>query len=271
MSDCQKRSIAIIKLGGSILVDDQSYRRAARFIVRRLHQCSRECLLVVVSAQSGLTDQLKTLARSVTRFSNPRTLDLLWATGELRSVALLTLHLEEMNVPVVGLNVHEAGLRFHGSDTSCTKIESLSVEVRRAFDDHSVVVVPGFFATLANGTLVSLGRGGSDLTAVLLADELDAGQCELVKDVSGYFTDDPNVDSRAEHIPWLSYEQALRMADAGCELVQAEAIETARRTGVRLLVRSLDEMAPASVVSEKASASARDSRATSHCCRKADD
>src|SRR5579863_6194979 len=107
--------------------------------------------------------------------------------------------------------------------------------------------------------LVSLGRGGSDLSAVLLAGELEAEQCELVKDVCGYFTGDPNKQRATEHLPRLSYEQALAMADAGCELVQAEAITAARSAGIRLLVRSLDEMAPVTVVSENASPSKRDS------------
>ena len=257
MDGCQTRRVVVIKLGGSVLVDDESYRQAARFLVRRLHRCAEERVVVVVSAREGLTNELEELACGITRHPNPRTLDLLWSTGELRSVALLTLHLEELGVRAVALNVHETGLRFQGAEGAGTKLECLSVEVRRAFDDHSVVIVPGFFATLANGTLVSLGRGGSDLSAVLLADELEADQCELVKDVCGYFTDDPHVRRGAEHLPWLSYEQALAMADAGCELVQAEAIEAARNAGLPILVRSLDDEAPVSVVSESAHAGER--------------
>jgi aspartate kinase len=249
MDDCRTRRIVVIKLGGSVLVDDESYRQAARFLVRRLHKCSEERFVVVVSARKGLTDELERLARGITSHPNPRTLDLLWSTGEMRSVALLTLHLEELGIVAVGLNAHETGLRFNGAGQSNAGIESLSIEVRRAFHDHSVVVVPGFFGTLTSGTLVSLGRGGSDLSAVLLADELEAEQCELVKDVPGYFTDDPNINRRAEHLGWLSYEKAMEMVDVGCELVQPRAIETARTAGLRLVIRSFDDRAPASVVS----------------------
>ncbi len=110
------------------------------------------------------------------------------------------------------------------------------------------MVVPGFFGTLTSGTLISLGRGGSDLSAVVLAQELRAEQCELIKDVSGYFTEDPNVNEQAEHLARLSYEQALDMADAGCELVHPGAIKAARAAGLRLVVRSLDDAAPASIV-----------------------
>jgi len=248
MESCSLRTTVVIKLGGSVLVDADSYGRASRFIVRRLHRCAEERFVVVVSAQKGLTDELEELARRITRHPNPRTLDLLWSTGEMRSVTLLTLHLEELGLAAVGLNVHETGLRFNGSGPPDAKIESLSGELRRAFHDYSVVVVPGFFGTLTSGTLVSLGRGGSDLSAVLLAKELEAEQCELIKDVCGYFTEDPNVNGQAEHLAQLSYEQALDIADAGCELVHTGAIRAARAAGLRLVVRSLDDTAPVSIV-----------------------
>src|SRR5713226_7985051 len=212
MDGCRLRRVVVIKLGGSVLVDDESYRQAARFLVRRLQECSEERFVVVVSARKGLTDELERVARGITGYPNPRTLDLLWSTGEMRSVALLTLHLEELGVAAVGLNVHETGLRFEPADQADTKVESRSDGLRRAFGDHSLVVVPGFFGTLPNGTLVSLGRGGSDLSAVLLANELEAEQCELIKDVCGYFTEDLKVNGRAEHLAQLSYEQALDMA-----------------------------------------------------------
>jgi aspartate kinase len=252
LDSCSTRKIVVIKLGGSVLADAEAYRQAARFLVRRLHRCSQERFLVVVSAEKGLTDELASLASRITEYPNPRTLDLLWSLGELRSVALLTLHLEDLGVAAVGLNVHEAGLRSHGSSQAEARVEALSTELHRAFDDYSVVVVPGFFATLANGTLVSLGRGGSDLSAVLLAEGLDAEHCELIKDVSGYFSEDPNRDKRAEHLPSLSYEQALTMASAGCELVQARAIEAARVAGLRVVVRSLDDAAPGTILSSQA-------------------
>lgn len=249
MESCGTRRIVVIKLGGSVLVDDESYYQAARLLVRRLHKCSEDRFVVVVSARKGATDKLERLARGITGYPNPRTLDLLWSTGEMHSVALLTFHLEKLGVAAVALNVHETGLRFNGADHGGLGIEALPGELRRAFDDHSVVVAPGFFGTLTNGTLVSLGRGGSDVSAVLLADGLEAEQCELIKDVPGYFTEDPNVHPGAKHLPALSYERALEMAEGGCELVQPRAIEAARRAGLRLVVRSADDAAPASIVS----------------------
>jgi aspartate kinase len=250
MSKCENSCIVVIKLGGSVLPDEDSYGQAARFLVRRLHKCSQERFVVVVSAQDGHTDELERVAREIARRPSQRTLDLLWSTGELRSVALLALHLEGLGVAALGLNTHEAGLRWKGSGSIDDEIEALSAEVYRAFDDHSVAVVPGFLATLASGTIVSLGRGGSDLSAVLLADALDAKRCELIKDVDGYFSEDPHLGGRATHLPELSYETALKMADDGCELVQRRALEAARKAGLRLVVRGLDEDAAATIVSE---------------------
>jgi aspartate kinase len=245
MKGSSKHKIVVIKLGGSVLASEGAYRDAAQFLSRRAHNFPSERFVAVVSAQYGHTDELESLARGVVRDPGPRTLDLLWSTGELRSVALLTLHLKNLGVRAVGLNIHEAGLRRNGSD----RIEAVSVELEAALTDHSIVVVPGFFATTPSGTLLSLGRGGSDLSAVLFAQALNALQCELVKDVAGYFSEDPNVSDAARHLPRLSYEQALTMASEGCELVQLRALEVARNAGLRLVVRSLIDDAPVSIVS----------------------
>src|SRR6266849_7782115 len=126
MDGCRLGRVVVSKLGGSVLVDDEAYRQAARFLVSRLHESSEERFLTVVSAQNGVTDKLEKLARGITRYPNPRTVDLLWATGEMRSVALLTLHLEELGVTAVGLNGHETGLRFNGSGLADARIESQS-------------------------------------------------------------------------------------------------------------------------------------------------
>jgi aspartate kinase len=249
MENRRSKRIVVIKFGGSVLLNDDSYHKVAEFLAHRLHRFGEERLLVVVSAQTGLTDELEKLAAEIIEYPNPRTLDLLWSTGEIRSVALLALHLEKMGVAAAGLNVHEMGLRFGQSGQGQTRVEVFSAEVQRALEDHSVVIVPGFFATLASGTVVSLGRGGSDLSAILLADEFHAGRCELVKDVPGYFTQDPNVSPHAQYLPWISYDTAIEMAERGCELVQPAALEAARERGLRLVVRTLDDAIPGTVVS----------------------
>jgi hypothetical protein len=127
LSHCENSRIVVLKLGGSALTNEESYGHAARFLVRRLHRCSRERLLVVVSAQYGHTEELEILARSVTCLPNRRTLDLLWSIGEIRSVALLALHLEALGIAVVGLNAHETGLHFVESVSGDHQLTTLAI------------------------------------------------------------------------------------------------------------------------------------------------
>src|ERR1700722_1854313 len=236
--------IVVIKLGGSILVRPKAYKRAAKFLSNRLRDHPDEHLVVVVSAQEA-TDKLERAARKIVSKPHSAALDLLWSTGEIRSVAILALELQALGVPTAPLNIHQAGLsvsrdeseRIHSGGTEQRSPGKLS----RVLEKYPVAIVPGFFATDSEGVITSLGRGGSDLTAVLLAAGLQACRCELIKDVPGYFTADPHRDTNARHVPQLTFEQALEFADSGCDLVQRKAIEAARRSGLPLIVRSLNE------------------------------
>jgi aspartate kinase len=237
--------IVMIKLGGSILVSPKAYKRTARFLSNRVRTNPDERLVVVVSAQEGTTDQLERAARKIVPKPPTAALDLLWSTGEIRSVAILALELQALGVQTAPLNIHQAGLsvskgeseNIHSGGTAQRNPEKLS----RVLDKYPVAIVPGFFATDSGGVITSLGRGGSDLTAVLLAAGLQACRCELIKDVPGYFTADPHRDTNARHVPQLTFEQALEFADSGCDLVQRRAIEAAQRSGLPLIVRSLNE------------------------------
>jgi aspartate kinase len=240
-----RRQIVVIKLGGSILVRMNAYKRAAKFLSNRLRTNPDERLVVVVSAQEGTTDQLERAARKIVSQPHSAALDLLWSTGEIRSVAILALELQALGVQTAPLNIHQASLsvsrdeseNIHSGRTAQRNPEKLF----RVLDKCPVAIVPGFFATDSEGVITSLGRGGSDLTAVLLAAGLQACRCELIKDVPGYFTADPHRDTNARHVPQLTFEQALGFADSGCDLVQRRAIEAAQRSGLPLIVRSLSE------------------------------
>ena len=233
------REIAVMKIGGSILINAGAYRRAAIFVRSMLRANPEERFVVVVSAQEGATDSLERSARKIHREPNSAARDLLWSTGEIRSVALLTLHLEALGVHAAPLNIHEAGLTLPETVREAGHIRLNAGRLAGVLADFPVAVVPGFFATNAASQIVSLGRGGSDLTAVLLAEGLRACRCELIKDVPGYFTADPHQDSAARHIPFLSFEQAISMAAEGCNLVQRQAIEAAARCALPLVIRSV--------------------------------
>jgi aspartate kinase len=245
-------TLAVIKIGGSILKNARAYRRAARYVRNRYVASPDERFVVVVSAQEGVTDWLAATACQVISQPNSAALDLLWSTGELRSVALLALHLQALGVSAAALNIHEAGLALsdatRASGAVLEDVRFNSRRLRSVLVQNSVAVVPGFFATDTAGAVHSLGRGGSDLTAVLLAKGLSASRCELLKDVPGYFTSDPHGNPSARHLPRLTFQEALALASQGCDLVQRRAIEVAAQCNLPLVVRSLDESAPLSLV-----------------------
>ena len=228
--------VSVIKIGGSVLSDRTAYRRAAAFVASRLCELAGERLVVVVSAEEGQTDALLAQARDLCADPDLAALDLLWSTGELRSVALLALALHALGVRAAGVNVHQTGIVAEGRAAA---FHVRPLRLRAVLDSTDVVVAPGFLARLPGDGVGSLGRGGSDLTAVLLAAGLRARRCELIKDVPGYFSADPNLHGDATHLPVVSWEEALRLAGRGCELVQAAAIEEARRHALPLVVRGL--------------------------------
>jgi aspartate kinase len=236
--------LSVLKLGGSVLRDDASYANAARFLQTRLALNQDERLVVIVSAQYGTTDYLLAEAQIIANEPSETALDLLWSTGELRSVAILALHLQKIGVSAAPFNVHQTGLvadRFNGTTVRSLRLLAALAHAR-------IVIVPGFFGVSAGGAITSLGRGGSDLTAVLLAAAVRADACELIKDVPGYFTADPHRRADARPIHDLSIDEALRMADAGCDLVQRAALAAARAAALPLVIRSMDAAAPVTYV-----------------------
>ena len=236
MSDRVERGVTVIKLGGSVLTGLDAYRVAAAFLADTLGRSNGGKIVAVVSAQDGHTDALAREAESISATPPGPVLDLLWSTGELRSVALLTLALGAQGVSAIGLNAHETGLRAGDSSGA---IEFSLLTLRAALARHDVVIVPGFIATRAQ-VVLTLGRGGSDLSAVLLAHALGTSDCVLVKDVDGYFTDDPATSATAQQIERLSYQDALKKADDGCPLVQRQALDAGRRAGLSLVIKGMN-------------------------------
>ena len=235
-----ERSLSVVKFGGSVLTDLQAFRRAAAFVANQLKDEPGRQFVVVVSAEYGLTDALLACAQDFAAHPDPEALDLLWSTGEVRSVALLVLALHAAGVKATGLNVHQTGLldRLGSSDDGPLTFQPL--RLRSALARADVVVVPGFLARGPRDGITSLERGGSDLTAVLLAAGLGARTCQLIKDVRGYFSSDPKVDPQATPLDEISFDRATDLARAGSRLVQATALEAARKAGLPLLVRSIE-------------------------------
>ena len=234
-----RRITVVVKVGGSVLTSQQAYRRVAAYIGDRLCAHPEERLVVVVSAIEGATDTLLANALDVVSDPDAATLDLLWSTAETHSAAMLALHLQAQGVRSRAANVHQTGLIDPESKGSTGRYSLRPLRLLALLHAYDVVVAPGFLARGAGDCVVSLGRGGSDLTAVLLAAGLNAARCELVKDVPGYFTTDPNRDPDARPLRRLTYARAMEMADGGCELVQRQALIAARDCALPLVVRAL--------------------------------
>lgn len=273
--------LSVLKIGGSVLRDDASYAATALFLQRRLDANPGERLVVIVSAQYGTTDILLGEACAIAGDPDNQALDLLWSTGELRSVALLALYCQRIGLDALPFNVHQTGLvaertaqsRADGTAKAVPyKGAGVSTTVRplrllAALGSSRLVIVPGFLGVSAGGTITSLGRGGSDLTAVLLATAVRANRCELIKDVPGYFTADPHRDAGARQLHDLSIDDAIEMADAGCDLVQRAALAAAAAAGLHLVIRSMDAAAPVTHVH----ANSRKDRSKHHGIRHEDD
>jgi aspartate kinase len=259
--------LSVLKLGGSVLRDTASYAAAAHFLQTRLALHQDERLVVIVSAQHGTTDALLAEAQIIASDPSQDALDLLWSTGEVRSVALLALHLRRIGVAAAPFNVHQTGLvadRVNGTTVRPLRLQAALAHAR-------VVIVPGFLGVSAGGTITSLGRGGSDLTAVLLAAAIGADACELIKDVPGYFTADPHRRSDARPIHDLTIDEALVMADAGCDLVQRAALTAAGAASLQLVIRSMDAAAPVTFVHASQQDQHGKDRSTHHGVRHQDD
>ncbi|HTL45361.1 MAG TPA: hypothetical protein VL262_13550 [Vicinamibacterales bacterium] len=246
--------LSVLKIGGSVLRDDAAYRVAARYLRDRIAARPDERLVVIVSARHGVTDELLETATRAAGDPDPVALDLLWSTGEIASAAMLALHLHRENVRAIPLNVHQTGLHVGDGPPGAGAATVRPLRLRAAIARAPVVIVPGFLGVSAGGAVASLGRGGSDLTAVLLAIALGADGCELVKDVAGYFTADPHVDPLAHHIHTLAIDRAVVMAAEGCDLVQAAALDAARTAFLPITVRSLDPAAPVTYVQPRSAA-----------------
>ena len=239
--------LSVLKIGGSVLRDDDSFARVARVLHDRLATNPHERLVVIVSAEHGETNRLLAEAQAIAAVPEQAALDLLWSTGELRSVARLALHLQALGTRAIPFNVHQTGI-VSAEAGSGNRVTVRPRRLLAAMDTARLVVVPGFLGIGVGGAVASLGRGGSDLTAVLLAASVRADACELIKDVPGYFTADPHRAADARPIHELTVDEALAMADAGCDLVQRAALQAAAAAGLLLIVRSMDTTAPCTEV-----------------------
>lgn len=224
------------KYGGSSVADAECMRRVAARIKNTLGSDNQ--VVVVVSAMGDTTDDLIALARSVNPEPDEREMDSLLATGEMASAAVLTMALQAIGVDAISMTGRQAGIRVDDTHLKA-KIETIDpTRIRKHLDQGKVVVVAGFQGMNAASDVATLGRGGSDTTAVALAAALHADRCQILKDVEGIYTANPRVEPRARKLEEITYDEMLELAAAGAEVLQSRAVEFAKKYNVVLEVMS---------------------------------
>jgi len=229
-------SLIVQKYGGTSIGDVERIKRVARRVVQA--KSEGHDLVVVVSAMAGETDRLLGLAAQVSDAPDERELDVILATGEQISIGLLSLAIQQRGYKARSFTGSQVRIQ---TDTAHTKAKILSVEadrVRLALREGAIAIVAGFQGVTAEDDVTTLGRGGSDLTAVAIAAALKADVCEIYTDVDGVYTTDPNVVPEARKLGKISYDEMLEMASLGAKVLQARAVEYAKNYGVPVHVRS---------------------------------
>ena len=231
-SDADARPIVVQKYGGSSVADVTRIRRVARRVVDTVHAGHR--VVVVVSAMGNTTNELLALARSVTPNPGRRELDLLVSVGERVSMTLLAMAIHELGVPARSFTGSQSGIITDDNHVAARVQEVRPYRLFRALDSGHVVIVAGFQGVSRGGEVTTLGRGGSDTTAVVLTAALGAEWCELCSDVDGIFTADPRVVPDAQRLDALPLDAAVALSRGGAKVLHAQAVEQARSMGVQL-------------------------------------
>ena len=230
-------SLIVQKYGGSSVADAESIKRVAKRIVET-HTAGNQ-VVVVVSAMGDTTDELMDLANEVVPAPSGRELDMLLTAGERISMALLAMAIKGLGVEARSYTGSQAGVITDAQHGSARIVDVTPDRVRKAIDDGAVAIVAGFQGfNRGTGDITTLGRGGSDTTAVALAAALGAEVCEIFTDVDGVFTTDPRMVPAAHKIEKITSEEMLELAAAGAKVLYIRAVEYARRHGVTLHVRS---------------------------------
>src|SRR5437867_8580162 len=225
-----------MKFGGTSVADAEKLRSVARRLVAARESGAR--VVAVLSAMGTTTDELLDLARRVSRRPEPRELDMLISVGERISCALAAMAIHDLGHEAISLTGSQAGIV---TDTVHGKAKIVDVRARRiheALDQDRIVLVAGFQGVSTDYDITTLGRGGSDTTAVALAAALGAEVCEIYTDVDGVYTADPRLVPEARKLHAVSHEEMLELAASGAKVLQVRSVEVARNHGVKLHVRS---------------------------------
>jgi aspartate kinase len=240
----------VMKFGGTSVADAERITRAAGRIVQRAKEGNH--VVAVLSARGKHTDELIALAHEVSRRPHPREMDMLLSTGERVTCALAAMVINDFGFEAISLTGSQAGIVTDSGHTKAKIIEVKAHRIRQALDTGKVVLVAGFQGVSESSLdVTTLGRGGSDTTAVALAAALGAEVCEIFTDVAGVFSADPRIVPEARKLPVLTFEEMLEMSASGAGVLQLRSVEYARNHGVRIHCRSSFDDGPGTVIQDE--------------------
>jgi len=228
--------LIVQKYGGTSVGDLERIGAVAERVAKAKE--AGDDVVVVVSAMSGETNKLVGYAQHFSKRAAPREMDILLSSGERVTSALLAIALTELGYPAIALTGRQAGI-YTDSMHTMARIERIdNSKMKNALDEGKVVIVAGFQGITEEGTVTTLGRGGSDLSAVAVAGALGADLCEIYTDVDGIYTTDPRIEPKARKIEKISYDEMLEFASLGAKVLQNRSVELAKKLNVNLVTRS---------------------------------
>ena len=228
--------LVIKKFGGTSVANAERVRNAAKKIVEEYDRGNK--VVVVLSAQGDTTDELIEKAKEINPKASKRELDMLLSTGEQQSVALMAMAIHSMDYPAISLNAVQCGISAT-STYGNSRIKDINVSrINAELDKKNIVIITGFQGINKFGDITTLGRGGSDTSAVALAATLKADLCEIYTDVEGVYTGDPRIIKNAKKLDEISYDEMLELASLGAKVLHNRSVELAKKYNVKLVVRS---------------------------------
>lgn len=242
-------ALIVQKYGGTSVGNTDRIKNVANRVAK--YHGRGDKVVVVVSAMSGVTDGLIKLAKEIMPLPTEREMDMLLATGEQTTIALTAMALHALGIDAVSLTGAQAGILTDGVHTKA-KIQNITPkQVHEMLDSGKVVIVAGFQGQTPEGQITTLGRGGSDLTAIALAAALKADLCQIYTDVDGVYTADPRIVKTARKLDVISYDEMLELASLGAKVMQSRSVEFAKKFGVIFEVRSSLNDNPGTIVKEE--------------------
>lgn len=229
-------SLIVQKYGGSSLADAYKIKNVARKILKTRDEGNQ--VIVIVSAMGDTTDDLISLAKKISPVPPKRELDMLLATGEQVSIALLAMAIEEMGGNAISLTGPQAGIKTDQIYSKAKIVDIVPTRLHEELEHNKIVIVAGFQGMNENNDITTLGRGGSDTTAVAIAAAVKADRCDIYTDVTGVFAADPRIVADIKKIPVISYDEMLELAICGAGVLQPRAVEVAKVHNVKLGVLS---------------------------------